>query len=330
MNKYYAKFTAFGSHTPKKILTNFDLEKIVDTTDEWIRSRTGMVERHIASEEEAASDLAYPAAKMAIESSPVKYRDIDMIIVATISGDHAFPSTACLIHKKLGIRNIPAFDVSAGCTGFIYAVDMARQYIENGVYKNILVIGVEILTKITNWADRNTCVLFGDGAGAAIVSRAEPTDISRIIDSTLLADGSQNEFLVLPAGGSRMPASHKTVEENLHTLYMEGNKVYKLAVRAMSSALEDVIRKNNLTSQDVDWIIPHQANLRIIEGVADKLKVPMSKVIVNIEKYGNMSSATVPVAFDEAIRAKKIRRGDIVALVAFGAGMTWGSILARY
>jgi len=330
MNKYHAKFTAFGSCTPKKILTNFDLEKMVDTTDEWIRSRTGMFERHIASEDEAASDLAYPAAKMAIESSPVKYRDIDMILVATISGDHAFPSTACLVHKKLGLKSIPAMDVSAGCTGFIYAVDIARQYIENGVYKNILVIGVEILTKITNWNDRNTCVLFGDGAGAAIISRAEPTDISRIIDTTIMADGSQSEFLVQTAGGSRMPASHKTVEENLHTLYMEGNKVYKLAVRSMSSAVEDVIKKNNLAAQDVDWVIPHQANLRIIEGVADKLKVPMSKVIVNIEKYGNMSSATVPVAFDEAIRAKKIRRGDIVVLVAFGAGMTWGSILARY
>jgi 3-oxoacyl-[acyl-carrier-protein] synthase-3 len=330
MNKYYAKFTAFGSCTPKKVLNNFDLEKIVDTSDEWIRTRTGMFERHIATEEEAASDFAYPAAKMAIESSPLKYREIDMIIVATISGDHVFPSTACIVQKKLGLKNIPAVDVSAGCTGFIYAVDMARQYIENGIYKNILVVGVEVLTKITNWKDRNTCVLFGDGAGAAIISRAEPSDISKIIDSMLLADGSQGEFLVLPAGGSRMPASHKTVDENLHTLYMEGNKVYKLAVRAMSSAVEDIIKRNNLTSQDVDWIIPHQANLRIIEGVADKLKVPMSKVIVNIEKYANMSSATVPVAADEAIRSKKIRRGDIMVMVAFGAGMTWGSVLARY
>jgi 3-oxoacyl-[acyl-carrier-protein] synthase-3 len=330
MNKYYAKFTAFGSCTPKKILTNFDLEKIVDTTDEWIRTRTGMFERHIATAEEAASDFAYPAAKMAIESSPVKYREIDMIIVATISGDYVFPSTSCIVQKKLGLKNIPCVDVSAGCTGFIYAVDMARQYIENGTYKNILVIGVEVLTKITNWKDRNTCVLFGDGAGAAIISRAEPTDISRIVDTYLQADGSQGEFLVLPAGGSRMPASQKTVDENLHTLYMEGNKVYKLAVRAMSGAIEEIAKRNKLDTKDVDWVIPHQANLRIIEGVADKLKVPMSKVIVNIEKYANMSSATVPVAFDEAIRAKKIRRGDIVALVAFGAGMTWGSVLARY
>jgi 3-oxoacyl-[acyl-carrier-protein] synthase-3 len=330
MNKYYAKFTAFGSCTPKKVLTNFDLEKIVDTTDEWIRSRTGMFERHIATEDEAASDLAFPAAKMAIESSPIKYREIDMIIVATISGDHPFPSTACIVQNKLGLKDIPAMDVSAGCTGFIYAVDMARQYIENGIYKNILVIGVEILTKITNWNDRNTCVLFGDGAGAAVISRAEPSEISRIIDTMLWSDGSQGEFLYQAAGGSRIPASHKSVDENLHTVYMEGNKIYKLAVRSMSSAVEEIIKKNKLTSQDVDWVIPHQANLRIIEGVANKLHFPMSKVIVNIEKYANMSSATVPIATDEAIRSKKIRRGDIMVQVAFGAGLTWGSVLSRY
>jgi 3-oxoacyl-[acyl-carrier-protein] synthase III len=330
MNKYYAKFTAFGSCTPKKILTNQDLEKIVDTNDEWIRSRTGMVERHIASADEAASDFAYPAAVRAIESSPVKYRDIDMIIVATISGDQPFPSTACVIQKKLGLKDIPCMDVSAGCTGFIYAVDMARQYVENGNYKNILVIGVEILTKITNWKDRNTCVLFGDGAGACIISRAEPTDISRIIDSKLWADGSQGEYLYLAAGGSRLPASHKTVDENQHTIYMEGNRIYKLAVRSMSSAVEEIIKRNNTKAEDVDWVIPHQANLRIIEGVADKLHVPMSKVIVNIEKYANISSATVPVATDEAIRSKKIRRGDMMVMVAFGAGLTWGSVLARY
>jgi 3-oxoacyl-[acyl-carrier-protein] synthase-3 len=330
MEKYFAKFTAFGSCTPKKVLNNFDLEKIVETSDEWIRSRTGMFERHIASEDEAASDLAYPAAKMAIESSPVKYRDIDMILVATISGDQPFPSTACIVQHKLGLKDIPAMDVSAGCTGFIFAVDVARQYIENGICKNILVIGVEILTKITNWKDRNTCVLFGDGAGATIISRAEPNDISQIYDSMLWSDGSQGEFLYQAAGGSRMPASHKTVDENLHTVYMEGNKIYKLAVRSMSSAVESIIAKNKMKPDDVDWVIPHQANLRIIEGVADKLHFPMTKVIVNIEKYANMSSATVPIATDEAIRSGKIRKGDIFVMVAFGAGLTWGSVLARY
>ncbi|GAB1365798.1 MAG TPA: beta-ketoacyl-ACP synthase III [Candidatus Cloacimonas sp.] len=330
MLSYHAKFSSFGSHAPKKILNNFDLEKIVDTTDEWIRTRTGMFERHIASESEAASDLAFQAATNCIESSNVKYKDIDQIIVATISGDHPFPSTACILQKKLGLKNIPAFDVSAGCTGFVYAIDIARQYVENGIAQNILVVGVEILTKITNWKDRNTCVLFGDGAGATIVSRAEASDISRIIDTKIDADGSQGEFLIQQAGGSRMPASHESVDKNLHTVFMEGNRIFKNAIKSMFASSDELLRRNNLSVSDVDWIIPHQANLRIIEGLAEKMKVSMSKVIVNIEKYGNTSSATIPLAADEAIRNKKIRRGDIILLTSFGAGLTWGSILARY
>ena len=327
---YNAKFSSFGSFTPAKILNNFDLEKIVDTSDEWIRTRTGMFERHIASENEAASDLAYQAAVRAIESSSVKYKDIDHIIIATISGDHPFPSTACIIQKKLGLKNIPAFDISAGCTGFIYAIDVARQYVENGAAQNILVIGVEILTKITNWKDRNTCVLFGDAAGAAIISRAESSEISLIIDSLIEADGSQGEYLIQKAGGSRMPASHETVDQNLHTVYMEGNRIFKSAIKCMYAACTEILARNDLKVADIDWIIPHQANLRIIEALASKLKVPMSKIIVNIEKYGNTSSATIPLALDEAIRAQKIRRGDKILLTSFGAGLTWGSVLARY
>ena len=330
MGNYYAKFSAFGSYAPAKILTNQDLEKMVDTSDELIRTRTGMVERHIASAEEAASDLAYQAALNAIEASRVKYKEIDAIIVATISGDHPFPSTACILQKRLGLKGIPAFDVSAGCTGFIYATDIARQYVENGAASNILVIGVEILTKITNWTDRNTCVLFGDASGAAVVSRAQATDISRIIDSKIDADGSQGEFLIQAAGGSRLPASHDTVDANQHTVYMEGNRIFKNAVKSMYASSEELLRRNHLSAADIDWVIPHQANLRIIEALADRMKVPMSKVIVNIHKYGNTSSATVPLAVDEAIRGKKIRRGDILLLTSFGAGLTWGSILARY
>jgi 3-oxoacyl-[acyl-carrier-protein] synthase-3 len=327
---HHAKFSAFGSFAPKKILNNFDLEKIVDTTDEWIRTRTGMFERHICSPEEAASDLATQAAINAIEASNVKYKDIDMIICATISGDHPFPSTACIVQHRLGMKGFPAMDVSAGCTGFVYAVETARQFVENGTRQNVLVIGVDILTKITNWQDRNTCVLFGDGAGATILSRASSSDISRIIDVEIVADGSQGELLIQQAGGSRNPASHETVDKNLHTVYMEGNKIYKNAIKSMYSSSDELLRRNHLSTQDVDWIIPHQANLRIIEGLADKMKVPMSKVIVNIEKYGNTSSATIPLATDEAIRNKKIRRGDIILLTSFGAGLTWGSILARY
>ena len=330
MGLYFAKFSAFGSFAPAKILTNQDLEKMVDTSDEWIRSRTGMVERHIASKEEAASDLAYQAALNAIEASDVKYKDIDLIIVATISGDHPFPSTACLLQHKLGLKNIPAFDVSAGCTGFIYACEVARQFVENGGARNVLVVGVEILTKITNWTDRNTCVLFGDAAGAAVISRAEPTDISRIIDIKLDADCSMGDYLIQMAGGSRLPASHETVDANQHTVYMEGNRIFKSAVKSMYASSDELLRRNNLTSADVDWVIPHQANLRIIEALADKMKVPINKVIINIQKYGNTSSATVPLATDEAIRSKKIRRGDILLLTSFGAGLTWGSVLARY
>ncbi len=330
MATYHAKFASFGSHAPAKILTNFDLEKIVETSDEWIRTRTGMVERHITVPEEAASDIAYPAALNAIEASRVKYRDIDLIVVATVTGDHVFPSTACIIQKKLGLKNVPAFDVSAGCTGFIYALDVARNYVENGSARNVLVIGVDILTKITNWTDRNTCVLFGDGAGATIVSRAESSDISRIIDTIIDADGSMGDLLIQHGGGSRMPASHETVDKNLHTVWMEGNKIYKNAIRSMFASSDELLRRNKMTPEDVDWVIPHQANLRIIEGLADKMHVPMSKVIVNIQKYGNTSSATIPLAMDEAIRSKKIRRGDIILLTSFGAGLTWGSILARY
>lgn len=330
MPLFHAKLSSFGSYAPKKIVNNFDLEKIVDTTDEWIRTRTGMSERHFCSEDEAASDIAYQAAINAIENSQVKYKDIDLIIVATVTGDHAFPSTACVIQKRLGLNRIPAFDISAGCTGFIYALDMAKQYVENGSKSNVLVVGVDVLTKITNWQDRNTCVLFGDGAGATIVSRAESSDISRIIDSFIDADGSLGELLIQKAGGSRMPASHESVDKNLHTVYMEGNKIYKHAIKSMYAATDELLRRNKMNTNEVDWIIPHQANLRIIEGLADKLKVPMNRVIVNIQKYGNTSSASIPLALDEAIASKKVRRGDIILLTSFGAGLTWGAIIARY
>lgn len=330
MPLFNAKLSAFGSYAPEKIVNNFDLEKIVETSDEWIRTRTGMFERHYASEDEAASDIAYRAAVNAIEASSVKYKDIDLIITATVTGDYPFPATACLVQKKLGLKNIPAFDLSAGCTGFIYALEVAKNFVENGTMKNVLVIGVDILTKFTNWKDRGTCVLFGDGSGATIVSRAKRSDISRIIDSIIYADGSQTKVLYQAAGGSRLPASHDTVDKNLHTVYMEGNKIYKSAIRSMFASTEELLRRNKLETKDVDWIIPHQANLRIIQGLAANLKVPMSKVIVNIEKYGNTSSATVPLAMDEAIRNKKVRRGDIIVLTSFGAGLTWGSILVRY
>jgi len=327
--KYYAKISGTGMYVPDKILTNSDLEKIVDTTDEWIRTRTGMSERHLAADNQAASDLAYEATIKAIKAARIKTKDIDMIIVATISGDYPFPSTACILQQKLGLKDFPAFDVSAGCTGWIYAANIAKQYIETGVAKNILIVGVEILTKITNWTDRGTCILFGDGAGATIISRAGEKDISRFIDSELSADGTHYDLLIQNAGGSRMPATEETVKENLHTVYMEGNKIFKNAIRSMYNACDIVLKRNHLDVHSIDWLITHQANLRIIQALGKKMKIDEKKVIVNIEKYANTSSATIPMALDEAIRNKKIRHGDIVLMASFGAGLTSGSLLIR-
>ncbi|MBN2830012.1 MAG: ketoacyl-ACP synthase III, partial [Candidatus Cloacimonetes bacterium] len=279
---------------------------------------------------QAASDLATIAAQRCIENSNIKYKDIDMIICGTISADHAFPSTACFVQEKLGLKGIPAFDLSAGCPGFIYASDVARQFVENGTKQNVLVIGVEVLSKITNYQDRNTCILFGDAAGAAIISRAQSNEISYIIDSEILADGGYTDILIQPAGGSRMPASQKTVKENLHTVYMEGNKVFKLAVKSMFSTCETVLKRNKMDFDDIDWLVPHQANMRIIESLGNKMKIDKEKVIVNIEKYANTSSATIPLAVDEAIREGRIQKGDIIQIVSFGAGLTWGTVLFRY
>ncbi len=329
--KYNAKIAGMGHYHPSKILNNYDLEKIVDTTDEWIRTRTGMFERHIAADDEASSDLALKASEKAIQAAGIRAKDIDLIIVGTVTPDHAFPSTGCILQHKLGIKNdCPAFDLSAGCTGFIYAADIARQYIENGVYQNILVVAVEILTRIVNWKDRNTCVLFGDAAGAAIISRAERSDISHFFDSVIYADGAYGDLLIQQAGGSKYPASKSTIRKNQHTIYMEGNKIFKLAIKSMASACEVVMKRNNLDIKDVDWLIPHQANLRIIEGVGKKLKVDENKVIINIEKYGNTSASTIPCALSEAIEINQIRRGDTVMTVAFGAGLTSGSMIFRY
>lgn len=327
---YEARITGTGKYVPKKILNNKDLENMLDTSDEWIRTRTGMSERRIVDKNEASSDLAYEASKRAIDAAGLKPKDIDMIIIGTISPDHFFPSTACILQKKLGARNCPAFDISAGCTGFIYAASIGHQFVVTGKAKNVLVVGVEILSRITNWQDRNTAVLFGDGAGAAVISRTEPTSISKIIDFDLSADGSFGDLLIMEAGGSRMPATVETVKENKHTLYMEGNKIFKLAVRSMYESCDKLLSRNRLSIKAIDWLIPHQANYRIIESLGKKLNAEMDKVIVTIEKYANTSSSTVPIALDEAIRANKIRHGDLVLLVAFGAGLTSGGMLLRY
>lgn len=330
MSDIRVKIDEIAMAVPDNVITNQDLEKIVDTSDEWIRTRTGMVERRKSDKHTAASDLVLKACEKLFKKSSLRTKDIDLIIVATVTGDHAFPSTACIVQSKLGIPHCPAFDISAGCTGFIYALTVAKQFIQNGSARNALVIGVELLTKITNWTDRNTCVLFGDGAGAAIVTQAHKGEISEIIDTYISSDGRYGDLLIIRGGGSRNPTSKETVEQNMHTLYMEGNKIFKIAVKSMGDAAVKILEKNGFTGDDLDWLIPHQANLRIIDATAKRIHLLPQKVIINIEKYGNTSSASIPLAFAEAVEDGRIRRGDLIVLDAFGAGLTWGSVLLRY
>ncbi|MBS3740532.1 MAG: ketoacyl-ACP synthase III [Candidatus Cloacimonetes bacterium] len=330
MNSTKVKLAGICSYAPEKVLTNEDLEEIVDTSDEWIRARTGMKERRISDKDTPSSELAYGAISKLFDQVDIKKKEIDLIIVATVTPDNPFPSTAAILQHKLGLNTIPAFDISAGCTGFIYAISIAKQFIENGNSNNAIVVGVEELTKITNWDDRSTCVLFGDGAGAALLTKAKGGEISEIIDTYISADGKYGDLLIQKAGGSKMPASHKTVDENLHTVYMEGNKIFKSAVKAMGHAAVKILKDNGLTGEDVDWLIPHQANMRIIASTAKRAKIKPNKVITNIEKFGNTSSASIPLAFAEAVEEGQIKRGDVIVLDAFGAGLTWGSVLLRY
>ncbi|UCG44509.1 MAG: ketoacyl-ACP synthase III [candidate division WOR-3 bacterium] len=318
-----------GFEVPDKVLTNADLQKLVDTSDEWIVERTGMKERRVVSDGQAASDLALAAARKALADSDTQASDIDLIIVGTVTGDMLFPSTSCVLQNKLGAARAAAMDVGAGCSGFIYALSTARQFIETGTYRNILVVGVEVLSKITDWTDRGTCVLLGDGAGAAVVKPT--TDRNRgIIASLLGADGSRGPDLCMPAGGSRIPASVDSVVQRLHFLKMNGNAIFKVAVRNMAQTVSRLLNTARVRAEDVKLIIPHQANLRIIEAVAKLLRFPMERVFVNIQKYANTSSATTIIALDEARAAGLIRAGDLIVLVAFGAGLTWGGVLLRW
>ena len=320
--------TGTGSYLPEKELTNFDLEKMVDTTDEWITSRTGIKARRISSENVAASDLATRAAQKAMEDAGIVAEDLDLIIVATVTPDMSFPSTSCIVQKNIGAKNAAAFDIEAACTGFIYAMTIGEQFIKTGFYKNALIIGTEALSKFLDWEDRNTCVLFGDGAGAVIMEKIDGEN--GILSSYLGADGKNGECLTLPGGGSRTPATHETVDKRLHYIKMDGSDVYKFAVRAMSNSAVRALELSNLQIEEVDFLVPHQANIRIIEAAAKRLKLSMDKVYVNLDNYGNMSAASVPVALDEAARKGCIEKGDNVVLVAFGGGLTWGSIVIRW
>jgi len=323
-----ARIAATGSYVPERVLTNFDLEKMVDTSDEWIRERTGIRERRIAAEKEAASDLAYEAAKAAFKKTDIKPKDIELIIVATVSGDMPFPATACHLQHKLGLKKAAAFDINAACSGFLYGLSIANGFIRSGTYKRILLIGSELLSRITDWEDRSTCVLFGDGAGAAIL---EATNEDRgIISTHLRADGSMWELLHMPGGGSRHPASKDTVKKKMHCIKMKGNETFKIAVRTLEGLVRETLAENKLKISQLSLLIPHQANLRIIQATAERLDMPIEKVMVNIDKYGNTSAASIPIALDEAVRQGRVRDGDYVLLEAFGGGLTWASVLIKW
>lgn len=312
-----------GSYVPERVLTNQDLERMVDTSDEWIVSRTGIHERRIAAPDQAASDLAFHAAQNALEASGIRAEDLDLIIVATVTPDMSFPSTSCILQERLGAKKAAAFDLSAACTGFLYGLATATQFIQNGMYRYVLVIGVEVLTRITNWEDRNTCVLFGDGSGAAILGPVH--DGKGFLAFDLGADGSGGPLLKQEAGGSRMPVDELAIKEKKNCLYMAGREVFKFAVRAMDAASEKVLVKAGLTKQDIDFLVPHQANIRIIESAVERLGLSDDKVVINLDKFGNMSSASIPVALDNAVREGRIREGDTLVLVGFGGGLTWGA-----
>ena len=316
-----------GKYLPEKVLTNKDLEKIVDTTDEWIVTRTGIRERRIAREDEATSDMATEAARKALAAAKLKPEDIDLIIVATITPDMFFPATACLVQKNLGARTVPAFDISVACSGFIYGITIAKQFISSGVYKHALVIASEKLSSVTDWSDRNTCVLFGDGAGAVVLG---PVESGGILSTYLGADGRQGELIKLPAGGSRIPATKKSIEDKLHFIKMNGSELFKHAVRIMADAALQATLPIGLKAEDLKMVIPHQANIRILNAAAKRMGLSEDKIYLNIEKYGNMSAASSAVALVEAVETGKIKKGDKILLDAFGGGLTWGAIVIEW
>lgn len=322
------KIRSLGIYLPEKVLTNLDLEKMVETSDEWITTRTGIKERRIAAEEQVTSDLGVAAARQALDRAGLKPEDIDLILVATNSPDTLFPSTACWIQKKLGTREMPAFDLQAGCTGVLYGLIVAEGLILSGVCRRVLLIGVDILSKITNWEDRTTCVLFGDGAGAFILEESD--DDSGLLSHFWGADGSLGELLMLPGGGTLHPASEQTVKEKMHYIHMKGNDVFKHAVKRMGESILEALKSAGLDKHQVDFLIPHQANLRIIDAIGERLDLDPEKVVVNVDRYGNMSVATIPVALYELQEEGKIQPGKIVAMVAFGAGFTWASAVYRW
>ncbi|MHB8842554.1 MAG: beta-ketoacyl-ACP synthase III [Candidatus Aquicultor sp.] len=328
MAKISVGIVGIGVHVPEKVLTNFDLEKMVDTSDAWIRTRTGIAERRVAAEGITTSDLAAEAAKAALNDAGITADEVDLILVATSTPDMIFPSTACLVQNKLGTAGCAAFDIQAACTGFPYGFTVAAQFIETGMYKTVLLIGADTFTKYINWQDRGTCVLFGDGAGAVVLRQVD--DGYGLLSSYLAADGSGADLLKIPAGGSALPGNEYSVENKLHYVQMAGGEVYKFAVRILPDVSTKALEKAGLTVSDVDYLIPHQANIRIINAAADRLGIDKGKIIVNLEKYGNTSTASIPLALYDLYASGGLKRGDILLFVGFGAGLTWGANVIRW
>lgn len=325
-----SRISGTGSYLPEKLLTNYDLEKVVDTNHQWIVERTGIVHRHVAAQDEVTSDLAFKATHKALQEAGLTVQDLDGIIFCTVTGDQVMPSSACNLQAKLGCRSIMAFDLSAACSGFVYGLSVADQFIRNGTHKNILVIGAEIIHRFVNYKDRETCILFGDGAGAWIVSRTNAEDKNVIMSSHLRAEGSLGDLFVLPAGGSKMPFSAEVLETGSQYVKMKGREIFKNAVRTMSSCCQEALEFNKVELRDIDWLVPHQANLRILEAVAEHLEFPKEKVVVAVHETGNTSAASIPTAFEIAKAEGKIKRGQMILLTAFGAGLTAGSLLLKY
>ena len=329
MPNIHAKITALGTYVPPRILTNQDLEKMVETTDQWILERTGIRERHLVGPGVAASDLAVEAVKALQKSHPFDLQETDLIVVGTVTPDMMYPSTACLVQHKLGIRRTWGFDVSAGCSGFLFALNAGAEFIASGRYKKVLVIGSDVNSSMTDFTDRTVCIIFGDGAGAVLLEPAAEGE-DGIIDMEAQIEGSGGQFLRMPGGGSLHPASHETVDQKMHYIHQDGQQVFKYAVKKMAEMTERVLHKNGLTGADVDCFISHQANKRIIVATADPLKLPQEKVVINIDRYGNTTAGTIPLAMQTALEQGKMKKGDLVLLAAVGAGFTSGAVLLRW
>ncbi len=326
----YASFRSIGAFIPEKILSNNDLESMVDTTDEWITKRTGIKERRIASDDENTSDMGAKASQIAIDRAGISNKDIDLVICATVTPDYFnMPSTACIISDKLGIRNVQAFDISAACSGFVYLLSLAKAFIESGMKKNVLIIGAEKFSSIIDYTDRGTCILFGDGAGASVISATTNKD-EGFVDVHASADGSYADFLVTPAPGTINPVSQKVIDEGLNFVQMKGNETFKLAVKTLTKDVKDILRKNEIDSKDIPHFIPHQANYRIIKAVGDALKMNKEQVVVTVEKYGNTSAASIPMAINDIYESGRLKKGEMMLLDTFGGGLTWASALLPF